>query len=56
MSVKEQNKMLEMLVACGSSEDDALDTVIMMCEGENDGWDNQDEPQEDLLLEFQECF
>lgn len=56
MSVQKQNEMLEMLVACGSSEDDALDTVIMMCEDENSGWDNQDELQEDLLLEFQECY
>lgn len=56
MSEQKQNEMLEMLVACGSSEDDALETVILMCEGENDGWDDQDELQEDLLLEFQECY
>lgn len=56
MSVKEQNEMLEMLVACGSSEDDALDTVIMMLESDDDIYDDQHELQEDLLLEFQECY
>ena len=56
MSVQKQNELLEMLVSCGSSEDDALETVIMMCEGENDDWDNQDELQEEVLLEFQECY
>lgn len=55
MSVQKQNEMLEMLVACGSSEDDALDTVIMMLEGD-DVYDDQNELQEDLLLEFQECY
>lgn len=51
MSVKEQNEMLEMLVACGSSDDDALDTVINMVEDYN-----QNELQEDLLLELNECY
>lgn len=56
MSVKEQNEMLDCLRACGSSEDDALDTVIMMLEGDDDIYDGQNELQEDLLLEFQECY
>ena len=30
MSVQKQNELLEMLVSCGSSEDDALETVILM--------------------------
>lgn len=51
MSVYEQNRMLDCLRACGSSEDDALETVIEMVEDYD-----QNELQEDLLLEFQECY
>ena len=51
MSVYEQNRMLDCLRACGSSEDDALETVIEMV-----GDYGQSELQEDLLLEFQECY
>ena len=51
MSTKQQNDMLDYLKACGSSDDDALDTVINMVEDYG-----QNELQEDLLLEFQECY
>lgn len=51
MSVYEQNRMLDCLRTCGSSEDDALETVIEMVEDYD-----QNELQEDLLLEFQECY
>ena len=51
MSVYEQNRMLDCLRACGSSEDDALETVIEMVEDYG-----QNELQEDLLLEFQDCY
>lgn len=51
MSEREQNRILEMLVACGSSDDDALDTVINMVEDYD-----QNELQEDLLLELNECY
>ena len=51
MSVYEQNRMLDCLRACGSSEDDALETVIEMVED-----CEQDELQEDLLLELNECY
>lgn len=51
MSTKQQNDMLDCLLACGSSEDDALETVIEMIEDYG-----QNELQEDLLLEFQECY
>lgn len=51
MSVYEQNRMLDCLRACGSSEDDVLETVIEMVEDYG-----QNELQEDLLLEFQECY
>lgn len=52
MSVYEQNRMLDCLRACGSSEDDALETVIMMLEGD----DEQEVLQQDLLLELNECY
>ena len=51
MSTKQQNDMLDCLLACGSTEDAALDTVINMVEDYD-----QKELQEDLLLEFQECY
>lgn len=51
MSTKQQNDMLDCLLACGSTEDAALDTVINMVEDYD-----QNELQEDLLLEFQECY
>ena len=51
MGVYEQNRMLDCLRACRSSEDDALETVIEMVED-----CEQDQLQEDLLLEFQECY
>lgn len=51
MSVYEQNCMLDCLRACESSEDDALETVIEMVED-----CEQDQLQEDLLLEFWECY
>lgn len=51
MSTKQQNDMLDCLLACGSTEDAALDTVINMVEDYG-----QNELQEDLLLEFQECY
>lgn len=54
MSEREQNRMLECLRACGSSEDDAPDTVIMMLEGDDD--DEQGVLQRDLLLELNECY
>lgn len=54
MSEREQNRMLDCLRACGSSEDDALDTVIMMLEGDDD--DEQGVLQRDLLLELNECY
>lgn len=53
MSTKQQNDMLDCLLACGSSEDDALDTVIMMLEGDDD---EQGVLQRDLLLELNECY
>ena len=55
MSEREQNRMLDCLRACGSSEDDALDTVIMMLEGDDDN-DEQGVLQRDLLLELNECY
>ena len=54
MSEREQNRMLDMLVACGSSEDDALETVISMVENYED--DEQEALQQDLLLELNECY
>ena len=51
MSTKQQNAMLDCLLACGSTEDAALDTVINMVEDYG-----QNELQEDLLLELNECY
>lgn len=51
MSTKQQNDMLDCLLVCGSTEDAALETVIEMVEDYG-----QNELQEDLLLEFQECY
>lgn len=51
MSTKQQNDMLDCLLACGSTEDAALDTVISMTED-----CDQKELQEDLLLELLECY
>lgn len=51
MSVYEQNRMSDCLRTCGSSEDDALETVIEMVED-----CEQDKLQEDLLLELNECY
>lgn len=54
MSEREQNRILDTLVACGSNEDDALDTVISMNESYEE--DEQEVLQQDLLQELLECY
>lgn len=57
MSEREQNRMLDVLVAYGSSEDEALETVISLTEdGEEEKEDEQKVLQRDLLLELNECY
>lgn len=51
MSEREQNRMLDCLTHCGSTDDAALQTVIEMVED-----CEQDKLQEDLLLELNECY
>lgn len=51
MSKQKQEQVLDMLVVFGIAEDEALETVIGMTED-----DEQEQLQEDLLLEFNECY